>query len=90
MKIDKKNIIITGASSGIGKALKEYYTNLGNTVVGISRTDDDYVCDVSDSASLAKVFEDIKQKYPILVKILNERHENIIKGISVDNSTIRL
>lgn len=34
--------------------------------------------------------EDVKLKLPILVKILNERHENIIRGISVDNSTIRL
>ena len=34
--------------------------------------------------------EDIKKKYPILVKILNERHENIIRDMSVDDSTVRL
>ena len=62
MKIIKKNIIITGASSGIGKALKEYYKNLGNTVLGISRTNDDYLCDVSDKVALKKVFDDIKTK----------------------------
>lgn len=71
MKIIKKNIIVTGSSSGIGKALKEYYQNLGNTVIGISRTNDDYLCDVSDRAKMQEVFEDIKQKYGKIDILIN-------------------
>ena len=59
----KKNIIITGASSGIGLALKNHYLNEGHNVVGISRTNDDYSCDVSDFDTMQKVFEDIKKKF---------------------------
>jgi len=59
----KKNIIITGASSGIGLALKNHYLNEGHNVVGISRTNDDYSCDVSNFDAMQKVFEDIKKKF---------------------------
>lgn len=71
MKFIKKNIIITGSSSGIGKALKEYYQNLGNNVVGISRTNDDYLCDISDREALGKVFEQIKEKFGKIDILIN-------------------
>ena len=71
MKIIKKNIIITGASSGIGKALKEYYTNMGNTVIGISLTNDDYACDVSDREKMQEIFEDIAAKYSKIDILIN-------------------
>lgn len=58
----KLNIVITGSSSGIGKALKEHYLSLGNNVVGISLSGDDYLADVSDKNALDKVFEQIKEK----------------------------
>ena len=32
-----KNIVITGASSGIGLGLKEYYISRGDKVIDISR-----------------------------------------------------
>ncbi len=58
----KHNIVITGSSSGIGQALKNYYLNNGDNVIGISRTNDDYCCDVSNYEDLKVVFEDIAKK----------------------------
>ncbi len=54
------NIVITGSSSGIGKALKDFFKSKGHNVVGISRSNDDYICDVSNKQGLEKVFEQIK------------------------------
>ena len=44
-----KNIIITGSSSGIGQALRNYYSQNGDNVIGISLEGDDYNCDVRSS-----------------------------------------
>lgn len=62
-KHEKLNILITGSSSGIGKALREHYEKKGDTVIGISLTDDDYNCDVSDKGALKEIFSDIANKY---------------------------
>ena len=43
-----QNIVITGASSGIGKALKEFYVARGDKVINISLCDADYNCNVTD------------------------------------------
>lgn len=61
-KFIKKNIIITGSSSGIGQALRNHYTALGHTVIGISLADDDYNCDVSNFGAMKEIFEDIAKK----------------------------
>lgn len=58
----KKNIIITGSSSGIGQALKNHFLAQGDNVIGISLADDDYNCDVSNFAEMKKIFEDISTK----------------------------
>ena len=58
-KVKKLNIIITGSSSGIGKALKDYYINKGNNVIGISLSNDDYNADVSNKDELKTIFQDI-------------------------------
>ena len=71
MKICEKNIIITGSSSGIGKSLRNFYKKQGNTVIGISLSDDDYNCDVSNKDELAKAFDDIKQKYKKIDILIN-------------------
>lgn len=57
-----KNIIITGSSSGIGQALRNYYTANGDNVIGISLCDDDYCCDVSDYQAMKAIFDEIKTK----------------------------
>lgn len=61
-EVIKKNIVITGASSGIGLALKNYFKAQGDNVVGISRSEDDYSCDVSNYEDLKVVFDDIAKK----------------------------
>ena len=61
-KQEKKNIVITGSSSGIGQALRKHYENLGNTVIGISLADDDYNCDVSNAEEMKRIFDDIAKK----------------------------
>ena len=65
------NIIITGASSGIGKALKEYYENKGHLVFDISRSGDGFQCDVTDRKALEVVFEEIAKKVPHIDMLIN-------------------
>ena len=56
-----KNILITGVSSGLGKALMEEYTNQGHTVYGITRED----------INLENV-EEVNIKLPNILKGVNE------------------
>ena len=71
MKYSNKNILITGSSSGIGKALKEYFTSQGNKVIGISIADDEYNCDVGNNNQLDEAFEDIKKKHGKIDMVIN-------------------
>lgn len=65
------NIIITGASSGIGQALKNHYEKLGHTVFDISKSGDGYECDVADRAALEKVVADIMTKVESIDILIN-------------------
>ncbi len=65
------NIIITGASSGIGKALKEHYEKLGHTVFDISKTGEGYECDVADRVALEKVIADMMTKVDHIDILIN-------------------
>ena len=60
----KKVVVITGASSGIGKATANYLTDKGYIVYGLSRriVDDNFnsiKCDVTKRGEIEKVFNDI-------------------------------
>ena len=55
--------MITGASSGIGKGLKEAFEKKGDKVIDISLNGRDYKCDVGDEKSLKAVFDDIYLNY---------------------------
>lgn len=66
-----QNIIITGASSGIGKAFKEYYEKQGNTVYNISREAEIYACDVTDRQKLTEVFSAIQKKAGTIDMLIN-------------------
>lgn len=59
MRIEKRTIVITGASSGIGQGLKEIFEKKGDVVIDISTNGRDYQCDVGDHKKLKKVFDDI-------------------------------
>jgi len=63
-----KVIVISGASSGIGKAAAEYFQNQGNKVIGLSRSypKDNYaydyvLCDLGDPVSVEKAVEEISK-----------------------------
>ncbi len=63
MKSEKRVIVITGASSGLGLGLKNKFEEKGDIVVGIAKEDADYVCDVADYSQLKSIFEEIEKKY---------------------------
>ncbi len=64
------NIIITGASSGIGKGFKEHYEKLGHTVFDISK-DGKEPCDITDINALTQVFEKITAKAGQIDMLIN-------------------
>lgn len=63
MRIEKRTVVITGASSGIGKGLKECFEKKGDKVIDISLDGADYKCDVGNDQELKKVFDDIYLNY---------------------------
>lgn len=63
-------IIITGATSGLGKSLKEYLLSLGEKIITISRSNvncsNHYKCDIGNYESLKEIYRELnKKKYPI-------------------------
>jgi short-subunit dehydrogenase len=68
---NKRIILITGASSGIGLAIGQHLTTLGHTVIGSSRTPEKYpnhpfdlvALDVLNTVAIQKVIQDIRNKY---------------------------
>ncbi len=67
----KRNIIITGASSGIGKALKEHFEKDGDRVFDISLNNGEYKCDVKDYDAMKVVFDDIAKKTEKIDMLIN-------------------
>ncbi len=63
MRIEKRTIVITGATSGLGKGLKEIFESKGDVVIDISIDSEQYKCDVGDYKALKKVFDDIYLNY---------------------------
>lgn len=72
------NIIITGASSGIGKTVAGYLTDKGHQVIGTSRhpsqSDDKFEIlklDVTDEASVANFTKNVLQKFTKIDVLIN-------------------
>ncbi len=73
----KKTAIITGASSGIGKAISLRVLELGFSVIGVSRTVDEkdfesenfkaLRCDLSDEKETLKLCETLKKETPFIM-----------------------
>ena len=63
VRIEKRTIVITGATSGLGKGLKEIFESKGDVVIDISIDSEQYKCDVGDYKALKKVFDDIYLNY---------------------------
>jgi short-subunit dehydrogenase len=65
------NIIITGASSGIGLELSKRYKKEGHNVFEISRRSEEYPCDVSNFYMLREIVKEIVAKNDIDMVIAN-------------------
>jgi len=104
MVLEKKVAIITGASSGIGKATLEYLRTKGYTVYNISKSIEDqdyaYSADVNDYKRVGEIFNDIFKRegqidvlvnnagYGIAGAIENTNLENINKLFATNLSSV--
>jgi len=77
---NKKIMLISGTSRGIGKYLVEYYSENGNAVIGCSRKQIDYevngdyhhfCLDVSDEKKVKEMFSFIRKEYGKLDVLIN-------------------
>ncbi|WP_339722109.1 SDR family oxidoreductase [uncultured Paraglaciecola sp.] len=74
-----RNIMITGASRGIGKALVEHFLAMGDTVIGVSRSESDitsdnyhhYLANVALDADAKRVFANVKKQLGALDVLIN-------------------
>ena len=68
------NILITGASGGLGLALKERFEADGHTVINLSRSAEGehaYKCDVAKKEEIQTAVNDIKEKYGQIDILIN-------------------
>ena len=63
MRTERRIVVITGASSGIGLGLLNYFESVGDTVLDVSLDGRDYACDISDPKALKKVIDDIYKSH---------------------------
>lgn len=73
-KGQKRVIVISGASSGLGAGLKRLYEQQGDVVVGLSRTDcggNWIACDVTDRERVRAAVEEIGAKYGRIDVLVN-------------------
>jgi 3-oxoacyl-[acyl-carrier protein] reductase len=74
-----RNIMITGASCGIGKALAEHFLAMGDTAIGVSCSESDiisdnyhhYFADVASEADPKHVFTNVKKQFGALDVLIN-------------------
>jgi NAD(P)-dependent dehydrogenase (short-subunit alcohol dehydrogenase family) len=96
-----KTFLITGVSSGFGRALAEVALRDGHTVVGTVRKDTDkqaferlgeaahaVILDVTDTARIAPVIAEIEQRIGAIDVLVNNAgygHEGILEESSIDD-----
>jgi NAD(P)-dependent dehydrogenase (short-subunit alcohol dehydrogenase family) len=67
LDLSDRRVVVTGASSGIGKAVLQGFTSVGATVVGLDlRPEPGMIeCDVSDEGSVDAAFATIREAGPV-------------------------
>lgn len=58
-----RNVVITGAGSGIGARCAELVTEAGDTAIGVDLRGAEFEADLTDSAALEQVVKQIADKY---------------------------
>ncbi len=84
MKLDGNTILITGGSMGIGLALAERFTKLGNTVIVCGRREErlkeaerkvpglnTFVCDISKDEDRRRLVKWVKENFPKINVLVN-------------------
>ena len=69
-------LIVTGASKGLGRAIGDHLTTMGETVVGLARNPVDapfeiISCDVSDYDALRRVAADLRKRIAPVTGLIN-------------------
>ena len=95
LKSDNEVVVVTGAASGIGKAIAEIYYSKGFNVVGLDISDirANYpiiICNVSDERSVIEAFNRISQSFIAIRYLVNcagiffANHRDGIERITLD------
>lgn len=76
LKINNDVVVVSGAASGIGKAIAEIYYSNGFNVVGLDLHDTQanypiILCDVSDEESVHKAFDKISERFDGIRYLIN-------------------
>mgnify|MGYP003639732139 CR=1 FL=1 len=91
--MNKRTILITGATKGIGLATTEMLLERGYDVVGIARTDNAnypgqfYKCDLSDAEQTKRLLAEIKHEHSIdgVVNNVGLVMPELIEDVTLDN-----
>ena len=92
---ERKLIVVTGASRGLGKAISERLVEQGERVVGLARSIDDLdieciECDVSDYSSVKSAARDVKRmKAPVKAFINAAGVASMNMAVMTDDSTVQ-
>ena len=76
LKSNTDVVVVTGAASGIGRAIADIYYSNGFNVVGLDLCDmrADYpiiICNVSDEEAVRKAFDEISERYVAIRYLVN-------------------
>lgn len=97
-----KNVVVTGASSGIGAAVAQVLAAKGMTVIGLARRIEKveelaenskgrifaYKCDVSDLKSIKEAFKWIEEKFDIISVIINNAGKTAFVKVTDDGDDV--